>query len=182
MCFGLSRCTKADTPRSHLSLPSSMASTSFPAFIGQSPVTILLDPSSSSSRISPAIVHKLDLPCPFTISGTQVVTADLHVPTDGGGYHSRLAFLVSYDLGSNLVLGNDWLAPCKPVLAGDLSSFLKPLPSTVDDLLPPHSWHPTKRSFFISLAVTLYLQPIQLPSGSLKAFMMTLKRVRRWHP
>ena len=145
-------------------------------------MTILLDPSSSSSRISPALVYKLNLPCSFTISGTQVVTADLHVPTDDGGYCSRLAFLVSYDLGFNLVLGNDWLAPCKPVLAGDLSRFLKLLPSTVDNLLPPHSWHPNKRSFFTSLAVTLYLQPIQLPSGSLKAFMMTLKRVRPWHP
>ena len=40
-----------------------MAGTPFPVFIGQSPVTILLDPSLNSSRISPALVYKLDLPC-----------------------------------------------------------------------------------------------------------------------
>ena len=65
------------------------------------------DPSSNSSQISPALVYKLDLPCSFVISGTQLATADLHVPTDGGGYHSHLSFSVSYGLGSNLVSSND---------------------------------------------------------------------------
>ena len=65
------------------------------------------DPSSNSSRISPTLMYKLSLPCSFVILGTQLATTDLHVPTDGGGYHSHLSFLVSYSLGSNLVSGND---------------------------------------------------------------------------
>ena len=160
----------------------SMATGSFPAFIGLSPVTVLLDPSSERSRISPVLVHKLDLPCSFGTSGAQLATTNLRVPTDDGGYHSRLTFSVSYGLTSDLVLGNDWLAPCEPILADDRSRILKPLPSTVDHLLPPNSWHPTKRLFFRSYPDPLaYFIAQQLLSGSLKASVMTLKRVRRWH-
>ena len=91
-------------------LPSSstpMATGSFPASAGQSPVTILLDPFSESSQISPVLVHKLDLPCSFGKSGVQLAATNLHVPTDDGGYHSYLSFSVSYGLTSDLVLGND---------------------------------------------------------------------------
>ena len=128
-----------------LPMPSTpMASTSFPAFIGQSPVTVLLDPSSESSCISPVLVHKLDLPCSFGISGVQFAITNLHVPTDDGGYHSCLSLRVSYDLTSDVVLGNDWLTPCEPILADDQSRIRKPLPSTMDHLPPLHSWHPMK--------------------------------------
>ena len=94
-----------------------MASASFPAFIGQSPVTVLLDRSSESSCISLVLVHKLDLPCFLGISGVQFATANLHVPTDDGGYHFRLSLRVSYNLASDVVLGNDWLITCEPILA-----------------------------------------------------------------
>ena len=116
------------------------------AHIGRSPVAILLDPSSSDSRVSPVLVQRLDIPCSFGKSGVQLATADLHVPTDDGGYDSRLSFLVSYGLASDIVLGNDWLTPCEPILAEDRSHFLRPLPSTVDHLPFPHSWHPATRS------------------------------------
>ena len=92
----------------HWSTP--MAAPSLPAFIRCSPVTVLLDPSSESSRICPALVHRLDLLCSFGISGVQLATPNLHVPTDDSGYHSCLSFFVSYDLASDLVLGDDWLA------------------------------------------------------------------------
>ena len=122
-----------------------MASASFPAFIGQSPVTILLDPSSESFCVSQVLVHKLGLPCSFGISGVQFAAANLHVPTDDGGYHSCLSLRVSYDLASDVVLGNDWLMPCEPILADNQSRIRKPLPSTMDRLPPLHLWHPTKR-------------------------------------
>ena len=125
-----------------------MATATFSAFIGHSPVAIPLDPSCESSRISPAVIHKLDLPCSFEISGIQLATANLHVPTDDGGYRSRLSLLVSYGLASNVILGNDWIVPCKPVLAEDQSQFLKPPPSTVDHLPSPHSWCLTNHLLF----------------------------------
>ena len=159
-----------------------MATGSFPAPVGQSPVIVLLDPSSESSQISPVLVQKLDLPCSFGKSGVQLAAANLHVPTDDGGYHSHLSFPVSYGLTSDLVLGNDWLAPCKPTLADDWSRILKPLQSTVDHLLPPNSWHPVKHLFLRSHPDPLtYFIIQQLLSESLKASMTTLKRVRRWH-
>ena len=110
-------------------------------------MAILLDPSSDSSRVSPVLVHKLDLPCSFGISGVQFATANLHIPTDDGGYDSCLSFVVSYSLPSDIVLGNDWLTACEPILADDRSHFLRPLPSVVDHLPSPHSWCPTNRSY-----------------------------------
>jgi len=125
-----------------------MTATPIPAFIGQSSVTVLLDPSSETSWISPVLVQKLDLPCSFGISGVQVATADVHVPTDGGGYHSHLPLSVSYHLTADIVLGNNWLGHCKRILSGDRRRILKPLLTTVTDLLPPHSWCSTNRLSF----------------------------------
>jgi len=143
----------------------SMTTAPLPAFIGRSSVAILLDPSSGSSRVSPVLVQKLDLPCSFGKSGVQLATANLHVPTDDGGYNSRLSFLVSYGLASDIILGNDWLTTCEPVLADDQSHFLRPPPSTVDHLPPPHSWHPTTRSscfFDLILTRTLTTHPASI--------------------
>ena len=122
-----------------------MTAASLPAFIGQSSVTVLLDPSSKVSCVSPVIVHTLDLPCSFGISGVQLAVANVHIPTDDGGYHSCLSLPLSYNLSSDIVLGDDWLANCKPVLANDSSHILRPSQSTIDLLLPPHSWQPTNR-------------------------------------
>ena len=61
-----------------------MAAIPLTAFIGPSPVTIFLDPSSSDSCISPVLVHKLDLPCSFGILGAQLTAANIYVPTDDG--------------------------------------------------------------------------------------------------
>ena len=154
MCFPFSSVPRTDrnfaSGCAHVLLfPSptaSMTTVPLSALIGQSPVTILLDNSSDGSRISPVLVQKLDIPCSFGKSGAQLATANLHVPTDDGGYDSRLSFLVSYDLTSDIVLGNDWLTACEPILADDRSRFLRPLPSIVDHLPPCHSWHPTTRS------------------------------------
>ena len=67
-------------------------------------------------------------------------------------------FLVSYGLSLDIVLANDWLAACESVLANDWSHFLRPLPSVVDNLLSPRSWHPTTRSsHFFNLVLTLPL-------------------------
>jgi len=130
----------------------------FAAFIRWSPVTILLDPTSENSRISPFLVHRLDLPCSFGISGVQLATANLNVPTDGGGYDSHLSFTVSYGLASDIILGNDWFTACKPILADDRSCFLRPTLSTVENLQSPHLWHPTKRlSYLLDLTLNLPL-------------------------
>ena len=132
--------------------------TPFAAFIGRSPVMILLDPTSENSCISPVLVHRLDLPCSFGISGVQLATANLNVPTDDGGYDSHLSFTVSYGLTSNIILGNDWFTACKPILADDRSRFLRPTPSTVENLQCPHSWHPTKSlSYLLDLTLNLPL-------------------------
>ena len=56
-----------------------------------------------------------------------------------------VSLCVSYDLASDVVLGNDWLMPCEPILADNQSRIRKPLPSTMDRLPPLHLWHPTKR-------------------------------------
>ena len=88
-----------------------MAAVPFPAFIRQSPVKILFNPSSDSSRMSPVFIHKLDLLCFFRVSGAQIATADLRVPTNDSSYRSRLSSLVSYGLPTDLALGDDWLIP-----------------------------------------------------------------------
>ena len=134
-------------PPPTLSVP--MATASFLAFIRQAPVTISLDASSDSSHISPVLVYKLDLPCSFGISGTQLATINLHIPTDDSDHHSCLSFSISYGIASDIILGADWLAACKPILLDDWSHFLRLLPSTVNHLTPPHLWHPTKYSFFV---------------------------------
>lgn len=120
---------------------------SFPASIGQSAVKVVLDSSHNTSCISAALVHKLDLPCSFGEAGVQYAIANLHLPTDDGCYQSRLILPVSYGLPSDLILGDDWVAPCKPVMSDDRSRLLKPHPSTVDSLPPPHSWYPKNGSF-----------------------------------
>lgn len=123
------------------SLLPSMSSAPLAAFIGWSPVAILLDPASDSSCISSVLVHKLNLPRSFGISGIQLATAGLHVPTDDSGYDSRLSFAVSYGLASDIILGN-----CEPILSNDRSRFLRPLTSTADRLQSPHLWRLTNRS------------------------------------
>ena len=72
---------------------------SFPASIGQSAVKVLLDSDLSSA----ALVHKLDLPCPFGEASVQYAFANLHLPTDDGVSQLRLVLRVSYGLPSNLI-------------------------------------------------------------------------------
>lgn len=48
---------------------------------------------SSLILLQTALVYKPNPPCFFTISGTKLATADLHVPTNGGRYYSYLSFL-----------------------------------------------------------------------------------------
>jgi len=84
-----------------------MTTASIPAFIGGSSVTVLLDPSFGTSRVSPVLVHKLDIPCSLGISGVPLAIANVHICTNDGGYHSHLPSSVSYDLTSDIVLGND---------------------------------------------------------------------------
>ena len=80
----------------------------------------------------------------------------------------KILFDPSFD-GSHislvLVLGNDWLVPCKPIPVNDGSHLLKPLPSIIECLVTPHSWHPTKCVFvdlILSLSLTVYTASIRL--------------------
>ena len=72
--------------------PLSMITTPLPALIGWPPVAILLNPCSGGSCISPVLIQRLDLLCSLGKSGVQLATANLHIPTDDGGYDSRLFF------------------------------------------------------------------------------------------
>jgi len=93
------------------------------------------------SMISHSIVHSLDLPCTFTKSGHQICSASLCVPTVDGCYRSWLNLVVGYGLTSEVVLGDDWVAPCQPVLTKDHSTIQQPPPTLLDRLSAPHQWY-----------------------------------------
>ena len=107
-------------------------------------VTIHLDSSSPTSKISPSIAHALNLATIFLESGQLTCTANLVTPTIGGYYSSHLDFVVGYNLPADIVLGADWILACRPALDEDHVSLRRP---PLGDLPPPHNWYPVLRAF-----------------------------------
>ena len=92
-------------------------------FLFERRVTIHLDSSSPTSKISPSIAHALNLATIFVESGQLTCTANLVTPTIGGYYSSHLDFVVGYNLPADIVLGADWIPACRPVLDEDHASL-----------------------------------------------------------
>jgi len=135
-------------------------SAQFQAFLGQTRVTVDLDPSSPTSSISLALAHALNLPCIFTESGHQTCSTILAVPTVNGFYRSRLDFVAGYDLPTDVVLGNDWMVPCEPIQLEGCYSLQQPTPHLLDDPASPHRWYPVAGlSPFPSLAPCAHHTP-----------------------
>ena len=117
-----------------------MNSPTLRAFLVQSLITASLDPSSPVSKISPSVMHTLDLPSIFTESGHLTCTATLTVPTINGCYYSRFCFTVGYNLPTDVVLGADWILQCQPIFTDDQTALRRPDPHFFDT--PSlHHWH-----------------------------------------
>lgn len=122
-------------------------------FLSQNPVTISFDLLSPTSKISPSVVHTLDLATAFTESGHVTCTTALVIPTQDGHYSSHLDLIVGYNLSTDLVLGADWLLVCHPVLGEDCISLQRPNQSILESLPPKHNWYPIAGSFVIVLSL-----------------------------
>ena len=118
------------------------------AFLAQTAVSVSLDSSSPHSEISASIAYTLNLPCTFTGSGQQSCLTFLCVPTIDGYYRSQLDFVVGYNLPSDIVLGDDWVCPCQPVLVDGRSMIQRPCPLLLDRLSSPHYWYPVAGTLF----------------------------------
>ena len=126
-----------------------MAAPNHCGFLSQNLVTVSFDFSSPVSKISPSIVHTLDLAAAFTESGHVICTTTLIIPTQDGHYSSCLDLIVGYDLSADVVLGADWVLLCHTILNEDHTSLQRPNPSILDSLPPPHNWYPVEGVFII---------------------------------
>ena len=77
-------------------------------------------------------------------------------------YRSQLDFEVGYGLPADMVLGNDWVAPCQPTLVEDHSSLQQPSLQLLDSLAPPHYWYPVV-GMSPSFVCFMYSSPFQHP-------------------
>jgi hypothetical protein len=109
----------------------------------------MLDPLSLHSKISPSIAHALNLPWVFTGSGQQSCLATPCIPTANGHYRSRVNFMVGFHLPSDVVLGNNWIDSCQPVLVQDRSAIQQPCSTVRDNLSPPHFRYPVEGLLFL---------------------------------
>ena len=136
------------------------------AFLTQSSVSLSVDLSSPYSMVSAPVVYTLNLPCIFTASGHQNCSVSLCVPTINGHYRSRLSLVVGYHLPSDVILGNDWVASCQPIILDDKHIIQQPSPSLLSGLLPPHCWYRVPGSL-PSLTILPHANVPSSPHGSL---------------
>ena len=143
--------------------PCNMSAQPLQAFLDQTRVTVVLNPSTHTSSISLALVSALNLPCVFTETGRQSCSAMLIVPTIGGFFRSRLDFAVGYALPAD-VLGNDWIVPYRPIFL-ECSPLPQPMPHSLDGLEPPHFWYTgagSSLSLRLLRVLTASLAPVDL--------------------
>ena len=133
---------------------SHMPSHLYLCFIGETNVSLSFDTASGLSQISASVVFHHNLPCIFDNSGLQHSSVALTIPTVDGAYTSQISLAVSYGLPSDIVLGLDWISPCRPLFLDDHPYISKPAPETIEALPPSHAWQPTDSPsiFFLSIS------------------------------
>jgi len=116
-------------------------------FLGESKVSLSIDPDSEESCVSAPAAYSLNLPCIFDKLGRQFSSVEVEVPTVSGFYTSQMNLVVSYGLPSDVLLGSDWVLPCQPIFIDDRPFISNPALETVRVLPPPHSWRPINGPF-----------------------------------
>ena len=114
-----------------------------PGFTGSSPVSVLVEPTTSRSAIALSLVYRLQLLPLFDRFGHYTCDITLSVPTCSGCYTSKLSLECSHDLkGTEIVLGLDWMSACSVARCNNGPGLEDPAPAVVGSLPAGHYWSP----------------------------------------
>lgn len=114
-----------------------------PGFTSDSPVSILIEPNVSLSKIAFNSVYRLRLSPLLNHSGCHVCEIPLSIPTRDGFYTSKVYLQCSHALReSEVILGSDWISTCSVAFCKDGSGVEDPIDAVVSSLPPGHYWSP----------------------------------------